>query len=140
MFQTKFSDHRKCQVVCKDESLAQQHCKEECDINYILRRSQKTGVLEHVARGSAQYGDFDGMDYHTACNCVLEAESQFLELPARVREKFNNDPGAFLDFASNAENRAEMQKLGLLNASAAPQHTEAQSADQASVEIAAGSD
>ena len=62
-----------------------------------------------------QYGDFTSViDYHTAMNAVIAANESFMQLPADVRMRFNNDAGAFVDFCSDESNRAEAEKLGLI--------------------------
>jgi phage internal scaffolding protein len=108
-------------LVCEDPSLAQQHAKDETDINTIVRRFGLTGELPSNVR-VPQYGDFTHTtDYHTAMNAVLAANEAFMQLPADVRTRFNNDPGALVDFVSDDNNRAEAEKLGLvLAATAAP--------------------
>lgn len=99
---------------CDDPSLAQQHAKDECDINTIVRRFGLTGELPSGVR-MPQYGDFTGVtDYHSALNAVIAAQDSFSQLPADVRSRFNNDPAAFVDFCMNEENRAEAEKLGLV--------------------------
>lgn len=101
---------------CQDPSLAQQHAKEECDINTIVRRFGLTGELPNNVR-MPEYGDFTAAtDYHTAMNAVIAANESFMTLPADVRARFNNDPGAFVDFCSDDKNRAEAEKLGLVPA------------------------
>jgi phage internal scaffolding protein len=101
-------------LVCDDPSLAQQHAKDECDINTIVRRFGLTGELPSNVR-APQYGDFtDAVDYHTALNAVRAADEAFMQLPADVRTRFNNDAGAFVDFVSDDSNRAEAEKLGLV--------------------------
>lgn len=101
-------------LVCEDPSLAQQHAKDECDINTIVRRFGLTGELPSNVR-TPQYGDFsDATDYHTALNAVRAADAAFMQLPADVRTRFNNDPGALVDFVSDDNNRAEAEKLGLV--------------------------
>lgn len=99
---------------CLDESLAQQHAKEESDINTIVRRFGLTGELPNGVR-APQYGDFtEATDYHTAMNAVIAANNSFMQLPADVRARFNNDAGAFVDFCSDDKNRDEAKKLGLI--------------------------
>ena len=44
---------------------------------------------------------------------VNNATSSFMELPAKLREMFNNNPGEFFEFATNPENADQMVKLGL---------------------------
>jgi phage internal scaffolding protein len=101
-------------LVCEDPSLAQQSFRDECDINNILERFNVTGQLP-VNPLQPQFGDFSGVtDYQTALNAVLDAQESFDALPARVRERFANDPAAFVDFCLDTANRDEMKALGLI--------------------------
>jgi phage internal scaffolding protein len=78
--------------------MAQQQFREECDINTIMERFGRTGELVAPIR-MPQYGDFDGVnDYHSAMNAIVEAQSAFDSLPAKVRARFSNDPAEFLEF------------------------------------------
>jgi len=100
-------------------SLTDQSMAPECDINKIMLRWQKTGVLEHRNTFEGQYGDFINVpqDYHSAMNQVIEAEEMFSSLPAKLRKRFGNDPGAYLDFVADPENASELVKMGLAKAS-----------------------
>ena len=99
---------------CEDPTLAQQQFKDDCDINTILERFSVTGQLP-VTPLQPRFGDFSGIkDYQTALNAVIEAQASFDQLPARVRERFANDPAAFVDFCLDESNRDEMKALGLL--------------------------
>ena len=102
-------------LVCSDPSLAQQNFKDESDINYIVRQFGLTGQLPGQTI-SPQYGDFTGvLDYHSAVNAVLAAQDEFMELPAQMRARFDNDPAKLIDFLQNEENREEAIKLGLVD-------------------------
>jgi phage internal scaffolding protein len=101
---------------CPELTLAQQNFKDECDINHIVRQFGLTGELPGKPM-SPQYGDFTGvLDYHSAVNAVLAAQDDFMELPAQMRSRFNNDPAQLIDFLGNEENREEAIKLGLIAA------------------------
>lgn len=101
---------------CKDPSLAQQHQKEEADINTIVRRFGLTGELPENIR-MPQYGDFLGItDYQSALNAVQAANESFAELTAEVRAHFNNDPEQFVSFCLDERNYDEAVKLGLVPA------------------------
>lgn len=92
----------------------QQHLAEETDINNIMRKYQKTGELRHVTKAAGSYGDFsDVPDYRTAMQQILEADALFMELPAKVRDRFGNDPAQFIEFATDDKNIEELRKLGL---------------------------
>jgi phage internal scaffolding protein len=102
---------------CEDPSLAQQHARDESDINTIVKRFGLTGQLPDNVR-TPTYGDFeDATDYHTALNAVRAADAAFMQLPADIRTRFNNDAGAFVDFVADDSNRAEAEKLGLVSGS-----------------------
>jgi len=96
-------------------SRTKQSFRDECDINNILRQFNVTGQLP-VGSFQPQYGDFSGVtDYQSALNQVMAAQDSFLQLPAKIRAKFDNDPAVFLDFASDEANKDEMKALGLLS-------------------------
>lgn len=102
---------------CEDATLAQQHFKDECDINNILRQFNVTGLLPEAPL-SPRYGDFTGIgDYHTALNQVIAAEDEFMSLPAQLRARFENDPAQLINFLDNPENKNEAIQLGLLTQS-----------------------
>jgi len=100
---------------CEDATLAQQHFKDETDINNILRQFNITGLLPESPL-SPRYGDFTGIsDYHTALNQVIAAEDEFMALPAQIRSRFDNDPAKLIEFLENSDNKDEAIKLGLVN-------------------------
>lgn len=106
-------------LACEEPSLAQQHFKDECDINNILRQFNITGLLPEQPL-SPRYGDFTGIgDYHTALNRVIAAQDEFDSLPAQIRAKFDNDPANLIEFLNDDANRPEAEELGLVNKGAA---------------------
>lgn len=106
---------RKHSITFTQPSLTQQHQKEEVDINNIMARYIKTGVIDHVNKYQGQYTENRETDYHSALNLINRANSMFLDLPSQVREKFKNDPGAFLDFVENPDNHEKLREMGLTN-------------------------
>lgn len=106
-------------LACEEPTLAQQHYKDECDINTILERFNVTGMLPQ-APISPRYGDFSGIgDYHTALNRVNAAKAEFEALPAQIRARFENDPAKLIEFLDNDANRPEAEELGLVDKAAA---------------------
>lgn len=102
-------------LFCEDPSLAQQHMKDECDINIIVERFGVTGQLP-VRAIEPSYGDFSGVsDYHTALNKIKAADEAFMALPAKLRAKFDHDPNALLNFLENEANKDEAIQLGLID-------------------------
>jgi len=91
-----------------------QSFRDECDINHIVRTANKNGRLPDLIKENPRYGDFsEPLTYQESLNTVIRANDQFAMLPSHTRAKFNNDPGQFLEFAANPENKPEMVKLGL---------------------------
>jgi len=86
-----------------------------CDINQIMAKFQKTGILEHRNTFEGKYGDFIDApaDYHEAANIVLAADEMFSSLPSTIHSRFGNDPAAFVDFVANPKNQKELIALGL---------------------------
>lgn len=102
-------------VACEEPSLAQQQFKDECDINNILRQFNITGQLPDQPL-SPKYGDFSGIsDYKTALDRVIAADEEFMNLPAIIRARFDNDASNLIEFLENDQNRAEAEKLGLVD-------------------------
>lgn len=92
---------------------AQQQFKDDCDINSIMRRFQKTGAIDHVASYQPQYGMASPVDLHQAMNIVTRAERMFADLPSSLRRKFNGDPRELYEFVQNPDNEVEAKELGL---------------------------
>lgn len=105
---------RKVEFVPEGESLTEQAHAAGADINAIMRRAERTGeVLVTDAR--PMYGDFSSVgDYQSALEAVRTAQAAFMSLDPAVRERFANDPGRLLEFLSDEGNRAEAEKLGLV--------------------------
>lgn len=114
-FKTRFNTKpREYAFTPTGDSLTQQQFKEECDVNNILAKYKKTGMLNHLNKHQANYGDFSDLnDYQTNLDKVMHAQNTFNELPSNIRSKFENDPGKLIDFLSKEENNEEAIKLGL---------------------------
>lgn len=91
-----------------------QSFKAECDINTILQRFLRTGVMDFANQNQARYGDCTGIEYQKAMCTVAAAKSLFNELPAHLRNRFENEPAQFLDFVQDEKNREEAAAMGLL--------------------------
>jgi len=103
----------KAGLKCEDDSLTQQQFKEESDINTIVARFMKSGVLPNPVN-MPQYVDYEGVfDFQSAMNTVRQADENFMRMDANVRARFNNSPQEFLEFFANPENNDEAIRLGL---------------------------
>lgn len=102
-------------LMCLSPSKAQQHMKDECDINVIVERFGVTGRVP-VTPLEPSYGDFTGVsDYHSALNQINATQEQFMGLPAKIRAKFDHDPYKLVNFLMDEANRNEAVELGLIN-------------------------
>lgn len=115
-YMTAYGTHLRVGLDCgpPESSLTRQEFKDECDINNVLKRFERTGVIDHLNNHTAQYGDFLGYPgYQESMNAVIAANEAFAGLPSVIRKRFNNDPAAFLEFVQDESNLDEAVKLGI---------------------------
>lgn len=115
---TRVSKPRRVSVSTEGaETRVKQSFKEECDVNTIMSRFKRTGSLEHVAPSLGAYRDVsEAVGYQEALHIVMAAEQAFMNLPAKIRKRFDNDPREFLEFCEDSENLEELRELGLAEA------------------------
>ncbi len=101
------------QVLFPGKSRTKQSFGEESEINNIMARYTKTGIIDHLSTFGGDYGFASSIVFHEAMNVVTKADQMFEALPASVRRRFNGDPGDFLEFVQNPENQEELIELGL---------------------------
>lgn len=102
-------------VVITGPGKTRQSMKDECDINRIVARYAQSGMVTHVARNSPQYVDVSEIvDFRSSLEYVRTVQEFFMKLPAKARARFQNDAAVYLDFMSNADNKAEAVALGLV--------------------------
>lgn len=112
-----------CMVANTEPTLTQQQFAEDADINVLARRFG----LDKVAIPAAPldpsfYGDFTEVpDLRTAMDLVNEATNRFMDLPAKLRERFDNNPAKLWHFVNDPENGPEAVRLGLLKQVQEPQ-------------------
>jgi phage internal scaffolding protein len=111
-----YRPHKRVTIKTGD-GLAKQAFKSECDINTIMQKYEKTGLIAHVNSHGGDYGNYLNVtDYHTAMTQITEAQEAFMSLPAKLRERFGNNPANFLAFAQDEKNLSEMVEMGLAEA------------------------
>ena len=114
-----YGEHLSPSIDCSVEpSVTKQSFAAECDINTIMSRYERTGVIDFVNAREGRYGDASAIDYQKALNIVIEADEMFADMPASLRSRFDNDPVKFLDFVDDPANLDEGIKLGLFKAPA----------------------
>lgn len=106
-------------LICDDPSLTKKADHEPSDINKIVERFLKTGTLPVLSLPpvAQDFGDYV-FDFQSAQNMLTIARNAFMELPAKVRSRFGNDPHEFVNFVSAREadgrltNVDELRKMG----------------------------
>lgn len=100
-------------------SMTKQEFAAETDINNIIKAFQPH-TMQALMQAYSTAGRFedlpDELDLQSALNVVEQAETAFMALPSKVRDRFHNEPGQFLAFMADPANEKEARELGLLNA------------------------
>jgi len=92
---TRPNGHRRVQINLDPKSKVEQHHKNEVDINQIVQKFTRTGLLPQRTT-EPRYGDFTGViDYHDAQNRILQAEHDFMQLPSDIRTRFKTIPAYY---------------------------------------------
>ena len=113
-FRNLQSERRRVSLDCGEESMTQQCFKDQCNVNNILAKYQKTGMVDHLNKHAAQYADLSELgDYRENIEKVRNAEILFNDLPSAMRNRFANDPAAFLEYCSDPSNLDELIKTGV---------------------------
>lgn len=111
---TPYQTHNRVYAKITPESLTQQNMQDECDVNSILEKYRRSGILPQTINCTPTYGDYsDIQTYQESLNTVLKAQTLFDALPSTVRERFANDPARLISFVNDPQNADEMVKLGL---------------------------
>ena len=100
-------------AIATGDGLTEQNHKDETDINNIVRKYNKTGLIDHLNQFEKQYGDMTGYDYQDAMNTVAAANTMFEGLPSAIRNKFDNDPAKFINFVDDEANADKLVEMGL---------------------------
>lgn len=104
----------------KDEpSKTKQEFAAEADINTLLAKYEQTGMAP-IPEGARQpiFGDFTNpalTDYAEAHRTMQGVGELMSRLPAKLRDRFDNDPLRVLQFVAKKDNRDEAIELGLIN-------------------------
>lgn len=106
------------------KSKVQQQFRKDSDINNILKKYEKTGLLVDpniIRAGKPIFGDFSNMPtYFEAVTKINEINEQFMRLNPEVRAEFLNEPGNMVEFLNNPENYEKAVKMGILHKDVLP--------------------
>lgn len=114
LIRRQHDEHKRVSKTCGGGK-THQSFKDECDINVLMSKYERTGQLPEMIKKNPVYGDFSNpVDFQHAQNMVIKVNQQFNALDARVRERFANEPQKFLEWVSDPKNADEMASLGLM--------------------------
>lgn len=82
----------------KGETLTVQAGIEDADINVMMKRFGVTGHFPESPK-TPMYGDFTHItDFKTALEAIQTAMDNFMEFPAELRQRFENNPQRMLEY------------------------------------------
>lgn len=113
IYRTAYGPRTKSTIEFEKTGRTKQAHKDETDINLIMAKYVKTGVLEHANKHAGSYGFASSADFKESLEIIQTAQEMFDELPSQIRTKFENNPADFLDFVQDPANATEMYELGL---------------------------
>lgn len=106
---------KRVQTINEDPSMTDAQYTEDTDVNDIMRRYQKTGLITHVSQKQGIYADVSEVpDLLQANEISRQTMEHFMRLPSDVRLKFNNNPEEMVTFLRNPQNIEEARTLGLI--------------------------
>lgn len=97
-------------------SMTKQEFQFECDINNVIKSFKPHHMAQMLQQNlnAGNYSDLpDSYDFQEALHLVKDAEAQFMTIPAKVRDRFGQDPAQFLMFLNDPRNLDEARSLGL---------------------------
>lgn len=95
--------------------VTKQSFADEVNINKIIARFDKNGMVTHINKSPGFFGDVSELvDYQESLNIVMKAEELFSGMSAEIRARFGNDPGQMIEFLEDPKNLEEAKKLGMV--------------------------
>lgn len=113
-------------LVCEDPSLARESEKDATDVNKIMERYKKTGIIP-MSGQEMFFADVSSVaSYQEIMDRVAAGNQAFERLPAEVRARYQNDPAVFLDALQDKAARAQLELEGLIET---PEKASAEASD-----------
>ena len=98
--------HPKC-----GKTLTEQSHEKACNINSIMAKYQKTGLVTHINARQGQFIDATGPDFERASMLVAEVHSEFNDLPSAVRDALDHDPQRYLELVQTDEGLEQLRAI-----------------------------
>lgn len=99
----------------KSVSRVQKHFQADSDINNIIAKYKKTGILGNPSLSGRKpmYGDFSDVDFAATQRKIAMIRNAFGIMPEDIQKRFENNPDKLLEFLADDKNNEEAVKLGL---------------------------
>lgn len=103
-------------INCSEPKLTRQSDKKMSDINNILKKYSKDGVLPSTREHLARYIDNTQIpSLEDAHQVISEAKTLFMQLPAHVRKLMDNDPSKMEEVCKDPKYQELLVKEGILD-------------------------
>lgn len=107
-----------CNTDTVGHSLTQQQFKDECDIHRILTRYAEYGTCDHLMRVAPKYVDcthISSKTFQDHLDFMMDFDDYFDSLPQEVRDKFDDDPEAMMEYLADEKNFEAACELGIIS-------------------------
>lgn len=102
------------ETIFDEDTITQQQFADDCDINLIVKKFLKTGILPD-SKVQPMYADVSEIKtFADYMNMIKIAEESFNSLPSEVRDRFANDPVNLVEFVEDPANVQECLRMGLM--------------------------
>lgn len=112
-FRTAYGEKKQVTTINDKPSMTKQSLVENANINKIIKRFGYGHVVTNMQKLEGIYGDITSQSLKDASDMMIKASEAFQEVPSDIRKKFGNDPGAFIDYATNNDNIDQLIQWGL---------------------------
>lgn len=134
-FYTRYNPGKSPHIRFTMPSMTEQYHRDEVDINTIIAKYQRTGVLGTPTQvRETFFGDFTNVDTKfEAALALKDAEHRFMDLPSNVRAAFDHDALKFMKALNDDSQISKLVSLGIYKAPAPEVGTQLNPGDVSSV-------
>ncbi len=114
----RLANPKRSQTVTNIGGRTKQSFTFDADPNTLMRQFTKTGDTDILKRTTAiaMQGDFSAVpDFFTALLQVQQVQEDFLALPSKARNHFDNDASLMIDALADPSRAQELVDLGLVD-------------------------
>lgn len=110
----RYLDRPRVQMKPVGESMTKQEFATDQDINFIVKKFQKTGVMGGLSHKVPEFADVsNAVTLHEAMSVWDEANAGFASLPSGVRDAAGNDPIQMLEMLDDPDGYAVLVEAGM---------------------------